>query len=272
MARAPSGFWPPPGMPSLYWPYFLRLALLHLLGRNPARPFLLVADRDLALELQAIAADRDAVAAGGRRQLDQIEEVRVGIDDDGAARIAAERHRLRLVLSFSLNFPLPAAVAPGPRRAPASPAASWEAPARRRTKSAKNPNLHCLRRHCATHHYCLANDGIGAYGGRPLGGGALGGHASGRHDSAAADRNALPDRPPGRGKPDSACSTAWLRRRRWHSRPRRSCPAAGRARRPAAHRHPPSPLSARREAWPAAPCSAAASLAFAFSADGQLAT
>ena len=53
----------------------LGVALLHVLRRDPARPFLLVADGDRALVLQAVLADRDAVAARADGGFDQIEEM-----------------------------------------------------------------------------------------------------------------------------------------------------------------------------------------------------
>src|SRR5690606_10567359 len=82
---------------------FLRLALDHALGRDPARPFLLVADHRSALELESLLTDGDAVAARLAPALDQVEILVGGVDDDGAGRIARERHDLRLEAFLDLE-------------------------------------------------------------------------------------------------------------------------------------------------------------------------
>src|SRR6185437_12133940 len=50
----------------------LRLALLHVERRDPARPFLLIADSHGALELQAFATDRDGIAPRRRKAFDEV--------------------------------------------------------------------------------------------------------------------------------------------------------------------------------------------------------
>src|SRR5690606_30762268 len=62
----------------------LGLASDHGGGRRPGRPFALHRDARRALPLEAFTADTDAVAHGAALGHDEIEELRLRIDDDGA--------------------------------------------------------------------------------------------------------------------------------------------------------------------------------------------
>src|SRR5215213_9860403 len=62
------------------------LPLDHFSWRIPIRPFLLVADRRDAGPAEALPADADAIADGAAAALDQVEEMILRIDDDGARR------------------------------------------------------------------------------------------------------------------------------------------------------------------------------------------
>src|SRR5690606_26671289 len=67
----------------------VRLALQHLRGRTPVRPFPLGGDRLRARPAEAVAADAYAVAHGGAVPLHEIEEALLGIDDDRARLLVA---------------------------------------------------------------------------------------------------------------------------------------------------------------------------------------
>src|SRR5690606_3788489 len=87
----------------LVLPVTLRLACLHLLGRDPARPLLLVAHRCGALELQTLPSDSDCISTRRGRRLYEIKPALTGIDDNGAPFIAAELDHLRFEFGLHLE-------------------------------------------------------------------------------------------------------------------------------------------------------------------------
>ena len=122
----------------------------------------------------------------------------VGIDDDGATRIATERDRLRLVLRLRLELPflLPLLQGSVKRLRFRQHSGRGRLVAEQDLEKAGIAIARVGAAQLAI--IALANDQISAHGGCPLGGNAFGGQARDRHDPASADRNALPDRPAGR--------------------------------------------------------------------------
>src|SRR5829696_857980 len=67
----------------------LGLALDHLPGRGPGRPFGLAPDIRVAVPPEPVATDIGAVASGGSVALDAVDVVIAGIDDDRAGPFLA---------------------------------------------------------------------------------------------------------------------------------------------------------------------------------------
>src|SRR5712671_1483982 len=65
----------------------LGLALDHFLGWIPVRPLLLVVNGSDARPFESAPANADAVANGAPASLDQVEEMRLRVDHDGAGRL-----------------------------------------------------------------------------------------------------------------------------------------------------------------------------------------
>ena len=73
-------------------------ALDHFLGRDPTGPFALGADFGGTLEFETFLADGNAIAACGRGGFNQIKELLLRIDDDGAGLVTGEGNVLRQIL------------------------------------------------------------------------------------------------------------------------------------------------------------------------------
>ena len=81
----------------------LGLALDHLRRRRPDRPFGLAPDIGLAAPQEALTADVRAIARGIAVAFDAVDEIVLGIDDDGADRFAAVVfHGLAIILRVDL--------------------------------------------------------------------------------------------------------------------------------------------------------------------------
>jgi hypothetical protein len=106
MAREPSGLRVPPGHPETalqcaHLPPQLGLALNHLLGRIPVRPFLLVVDGRYPRPPKALTSYADTIAERAPATLDQIKKVVLRIDNDRAGllvcRVKDGRAQIRWV-------------------------------------------------------------------------------------------------------------------------------------------------------------------------------